>query len=116
MLFKATEIVSITAAGIACVGAVVSALIPALYTHTSRNRELDIKLVEIAISILRADPKETQTQGARTWAIEVIEAHSGRKFSAEARSELLQNKLGISDGWYTDSVTPYYEPRPPQSK
>lgn len=102
MRFKVTEIVSLTAAGIACVGAIVSAAVPALYTHTSRNRELDIKLVEIGISILRADPKETQTNAAREWAIRIIEAHSGQKFSQEAKNELLNKKLTY-DEFFTPS-------------
>src|ERR1700694_4491095 len=90
-----TEIVAIIAAGVACVGAIASAAVPALYNYTSRNRELDIRLVEIGIGILRADPKETQTQGAREWAIDVIENHSGRKFSEAAKKELLDSKLGF---------------------
>jgi hypothetical protein len=73
-----TQIVSIIAAVIACVGAIISALIPAFYTYTSRNRELDIELVKIGVGILRADPKEEQTSGAREWAIQIIEDSSKR--------------------------------------
>jgi len=58
---------------------------------------LDIKLVEIRISILRADPKETQTRGAGQWATAVIENYSGHSFSVDAKNELLENKL-IADG------------------
>jgi hypothetical protein len=90
MRFKGTEIVALCVAGIAFAGSLVSAF----YTYTSRNKELDIELVKVGISILRADPKETQTNGAREWAIDLIETHSGRKFSEEARSELLHYKLG----------------------
>jgi hypothetical protein len=36
---------------------------------------------------------ETQTQGAREWAIQVIEKFSGQPFSSEAKSELLKYKL-----------------------
>jgi hypothetical protein len=93
MRVRATEIVSVIVAVVACAGAVVSAL----YTYTSRNRELDIELIKIGISILRADPKETQTNGAREWAIQVIETYSRNQFSPAAKSELLQNKLGFDD-------------------
>jgi hypothetical protein len=91
MRVRATEIVSVIVAVIACAGAVVSAL----YTFTSRNRELDIELIKIGISILRADPKETQTNGAREWAIQVVETYSRNPFSPAAKTELLQNKLGL---------------------
>jgi hypothetical protein len=100
MRFKGTEIVALCVAGIAFAGSLVSAY----YTYTSRNRELDIELVKVGIGILRADPRETQTNGAREWAIDLIEIHSGRKFSKEARSELLQSKLGYAG--YTEYFTP----------
>lgn len=96
MRFKTTEIISMFAAGIACVGAVVSAAVPALYTHTSRNRELDIKLVEIGIGILRSQPTDLRSRGAREWAIRVIESHSGQVFSATARKELIDAVLVYS--------------------
>jgi|SRR4030088_599791 hypothetical protein len=97
MRFKATEIVSLTVAFLAFLSAIVSAF----YTYTNRNRELDIKIVEMGISILRADPKETQTQGAREWAIQVIERFSGETFSKEAKSELLKYKLDFQPSGYT---------------
>lgn len=93
--FKATEVATIAVATIAFLGSVVSAF----YTYTSRNRELDIKLVEIGITILRADPKEAQTNGAREWAVSVIEKHSGQRFSEKAKSELLNYKLDFEPYW-----------------
>jgi hypothetical protein len=89
MRFKPTELATIIVAAIAFLGAIASAF----YTYTARNRELDIELVKIGIGILRADPKETQTAGAREWAIRLVEARSGQPFSEEARKELLQNQL-----------------------
>jgi hypothetical protein len=104
---KRREIISVVAAGIACVGAIFSATVPAIYSYIGRNKELDVRLVEIGISILRADPKETQTQGAREWAIQVIEFHSGQSFSNEAKQELLKNKLDTLGYGYTYSDTGY---------
>jgi hypothetical protein len=75
----------------------------------NRNRELDIELVKIGVGILRADPKETQTRGAREWAIEVIEKRSGHEFSQKAKDELLEGRLGFDPG-YTD-----YAPLAPSS-
>jgi hypothetical protein len=87
--FSATELTSVVVAMIACLGAIVSAF----YSYANRNRELDIKLVEVGLSILRADPKETQTNGAREWAIKIVETYSGQAFSEEAKKELLNRKL-----------------------
>jgi hypothetical protein len=90
MRFKPTEIATIIVAGIALAGSVVSAF----YTYTSRNRELDIKLVEIGIGILRADPKETGgVTAARGWAVQVIENYSRVRFSDEDRKALLESPL-----------------------
>src|SRR5262249_49331299 len=91
MRFKATEIVSLSVATLAFAGSIISAF----YTYVNRSRELDIELVKIGISILRADPKETQTEGAREWAIKVIETNSRQPFSPEARQQLLGNRLNL---------------------
>jgi hypothetical protein len=90
---QTSNVVSMVVAVIALVGTIITGL----YTYTNRSRELDIELVKIGISILRADPKETQTLGAREWAVETIETFSGRRFSPEAKKELLENKLGFND-------------------
>ena len=89
MPFKATEIVSLSVAFLAFVGSITSAF----YTYSNRNRELDIKLVEIGIGILRADPKETGLTAARGWAVDVIEHFSGLQFSDADRQALLQRPL-----------------------
>lgn len=89
MDFKSTEIATITVAGIAFIGSVVSAF----YTYANRNRELDIKLVEIGIGILHADPKGADLSPARAWAIQVIEDNSKVKFTDADRKSLLQKPL-----------------------
>jgi hypothetical protein len=89
MRFSGTQIATISAAGLALLGSVVSGF----YTYTNRNRELDIKLIEIGIGILRADPKETGLTPARAWAVNVIEQSSQVKFSEADRLGLLQNPL-----------------------
>jgi hypothetical protein len=101
MRFSATEITTICVAGIALAGSLGSGL----YTYANRNRELDIKFVEIGIGILRADPKETGLTAARGWAVKVIEDYSRTKFSDEDRATLLQKPLLYrptqgGDGWY----------------
>jgi hypothetical protein len=117
MPVRRTEITSVIVAVIACIGAIVSAF----YSYSNRNRELNIELVKIGIGILRADPTETQTVGAREWAIGLIETYSGEKFSERARRELLQNKLnslgyGFSADFDSGFGTRDDNKSPPRSK
>ena len=58
----------------------------------SKDQELRVHLVEIAISILRADPKEDVTP-ARGWALDVIQKNSDVPFSKEDRDALLHKPL-----------------------
>lgn len=51
-----------------------------------KSRELDIHMVEIALSLVKPDPNVDPTKiGAREWAIDVMEKFSGIPFSAGAR-------------------------------
>jgi hypothetical protein len=82
MRFRATEVVSLLVAVIALVGTLANSF----YAYSNRNRELDIELVKLGVAILRADPnKETQTKGAREWAITVIESILGQHTSFSSR-------------------------------
>ena len=58
----------------------------------TKDHELKIKLVEIGIGILRADPKENLTP-AREWAIRIIETNSGLKFSENDKGLLLKKPI-----------------------
>jgi hypothetical protein len=98
--FKATEVASLLVAVIAFVGTLANSF----YAYSNRNRELDIELVKLGVAILRADPKETQTGGAREWAINVIETFSKVPFTAKAKAELLSNKLKFD--WLEGPVAP----------
>jgi hypothetical protein len=64
----------------------------AYFTFASKDQELKVHLVEIAIGILRADPKEDVTP-ARGWALDVIEKNSGVPFTKEDREALLHKPL-----------------------
>ena len=50
-------------------------------TFASKDQELRVHLVEIAIGILRADPTKEDVANARGWALDVIEKNSGVPFS-----------------------------------
>jgi hypothetical protein len=75
-----------------------------IYAIRSTAEERNAKLVEIGVSVLRIDPeKNSQVAGARKWALDLIDANAGVKFSAEARQALLNRPLGYHDTpGYTD--------------
>jgi hypothetical protein len=62
------------------------------FTYAGKDQELRVHLVEIAVSILRADPKE-DVGAAREWAIDIMERNSGVNFSGEDRAALLHKPL-----------------------
>jgi hypothetical protein len=66
------------------------------FTYAGKDQELKVHLVEIAVSILRADPKE-DVGGARGWALDIMERNSGVPFSADDRAALLHKPLKIVD-------------------
>jgi len=55
---------------------------------------MDVKMVEIRIGILRTPPKD-DIAVMRSWAVDVIEQGSGRKFTPAQRSALLKQELPI---------------------
>lgn len=72
------------------------------YSVRSTEQERDAKLVEIGVSVLRVDPaKNFQVAGAREWALDLIDANAGVRFSPEARRELLSKPLGYSYDYST---------------
>lgn len=91
------EISTKTAGFIAIAGALgtlVGATIAPLVNYWTNERQMDVKMVEIGIGILRAPPKE-DIAVMRSWAIDVIEKSSGRRFSTEQRAALLKQELPI---------------------
>jgi hypothetical protein len=70
--------------------ALIYAVTAVVEARHSRGIERNAKLVEIGVSVLRADPqKEGHVSVARKWALDLIDANAGRvKFSPEARAEL----------------------------
>jgi hypothetical protein len=79
---------------IGALGGVVGALVTAWFSFASKDEELRVHLVEIAIGILRADPTKEDVAPARAWAIDAIDKYSGlRPFTAEERAALLHKPL-----------------------
>ena len=52
------------------------------FAYASKDEELRVRLVEIAIGILEVDPSKTDLTPARGWAMDIIDQKSGVKFSA----------------------------------
>jgi hypothetical protein len=74
--------------------ALVAAVATGWFSFASKNEELQVHLVEIAIGILRADPKE-DVSPARGWAMDAIDKYSGlRPFTADERAALLHKPIG----------------------
>lgn len=82
--------------------AVATVLIPLVVTAAAqmsgvfqKSRELDIKMIELGVGILRAGPQETGAKGARGWAVDVVEKYSGVTFTNQARTELINSALPV---------------------
>ena len=61
-----------------------------------KSRELDIHMVEIALSLVKPDPNIDPTKiGAREWAIDVMEKFSGIKFSPAARKSIIETSVPV---------------------
>jgi hypothetical protein len=73
-------------------------------TFASKDQELKVHLVEIAIGILRADPKE-DVNPARGWALDIIAKNSGMPFSQKDREALLHKPLPAETGASLDQLT-----------
>ena len=64
-----------------------------------KSRELDIHMVEVALSLVKPDPNIDPTKiGAREWAIDVMEKFSGVRFSAAARKSIIETSVPVDKG------------------
>ncbi|MGO9685866.1 MAG: hypothetical protein ACLPTZ_25400 [Beijerinckiaceae bacterium] len=88
----------VTEAVIVAIVAFLAALSGAWIALVSKDHELRIRLVEIGIGILRADPKDDVTP-ARAWAIKVIQQNSGVDFSEDEKNLLLHKPI-LDTGYY----------------
>ena len=61
-----------------------------------RGRELDIKMVEIALGILREEPDTSQLNAARGWAVDIINGASPIHMNEDVKSELIHKKLNFT--------------------
>jgi hypothetical protein len=89
---------TLAALGGVIVGAIgfATAVATGWFEYAGKDQELRVHLVEIAVSILRADPKE-DVGAARGWALDIMEKNSGVPFSADDRASLLHKPLKTVD-------------------
>lgn len=66
--------------------------------YFNKDRELDIKMINIAFGILREDPSKSGVTAARGWAVDVISQSSGIPIPDAAKKELERQKLPIQEG------------------
>ena len=74
------------------------------YSKAIKDSENSLKYVQLAITILRADPTEGN-EALKAWAVDIINNHASVKLSPEAQAEL-RKKLIVYDVGYT---SPTYE-------
>jgi hypothetical protein len=105
---------TVTAAALCVAGAAV------IFTVRSMTEERNARLVEIGISVLRVDQaKNPQVEGAREWALDLIDANAGGvKFSPTARQALILGQFysePINDFAPYGSANIYPDKKPPHS-
>lgn len=71
---------------------IVIALIGNAYTDAQKSSEVSVRYVELATSILKTAPTESN-KALRTWAVEVLDATSPVKLTSQVKEEL--SKDGI---------------------
>lgn len=74
------------------------AIITGGFSYFSHQRDLDAKMIELSVGILRADPKP-ETEPLREWAINVINKRAGFQFNAQQRAILLKKPLPFKGGY-----------------
>jgi hypothetical protein len=71
------------------------------YNKAIKDSENSVKYVELAITILRAEPTEGN-ESLKAWAVEVVNNHAAIKLSPEAQAEL-RKRLIVYDAGYAST-------------
>jgi len=73
-------------------GVIAGAAITGGFNYLSRQNDLDAKMIELSVGILRAKPTP-ETIPLREWAINVIDERAGFSFDKSQRAALLKQEL-----------------------
>lgn len=105
------------------VAGVLATMVGTYATVHNSDRSLEVKLVEIAVGILLADPTKSDVNPAREWATDTIEKYSQVKFKPKDKADLLKHNLSAdlpvwkSSGSSTDLFKiPLIKPNPAQAQ
>lgn len=95
---------------------VVTVIVGICVTKAIADREVNARYVELAISILRDQPKE-DTKAIRQWAVQIVNEYAAVKLTPEVRKELgefsfpplseegIRAMKRLSDQWKADGTT-----------
>jgi hypothetical protein len=83
------------------IGVVAGAAITGAFNYLDHQRDLDAKMIELSVGILRAAPTP-ETVPLREWAVDVIENRAQFKFNATQRAALLKEELPFKGDWLSE--------------
>jgi len=73
---------------------IVVLLLGSLFSQSAKEGETKARLVEVAVDVLKTDPKTTQgIPGLRDWAVDVINSYSPKPLPARSAKELINSPL-----------------------
>ena len=88
----ATRMALVTAAPAGVVGVIVGGLITGAFGYFSHKSDVDTKLIELSLGVLRADATP-ENKPLREWAINTIQNRADVTFSEGQRAALLKTVL-----------------------
>ena len=68
-------------------------VLAAWFSHISKERELRVRMVELAVDILREDPKDANWAKLRGWVVRVIQNSSPVKLTPDEENALKEIRL-----------------------
>lgn len=110
----------------AAVGVIGGALVTGGFNYLSHQSEVDAKMIELSVGILRSSPTP-ETEPLREWAIDVIDKRARFSFNAKQRAVLLKRQLPFTktfefldgadrDNWIDIFHKELHQPLPSEKK
>jgi hypothetical protein len=73
--------------------ALITTVVAQYYTASQKARDQDIRMVEIALSLVTPDPQSGGATGARQFAVDLLEKYSGVPISKEERESIISTAV-----------------------
>jgi hypothetical protein len=86
----------VTAAGVILVPilvALLTSVVTQYYTASQKARDQDIRMVEIALSLVTPDPESGGAKGAREFAVDLLQKYSGVTISDDERASMISTAV-----------------------